>query len=201
MKNIFILMLLGLFAMQPAYAQHDTTAMKKDIAAFQKQIQDEFANPIISPLKEDQRKSFKGIQFFPVNLNYVVPARFIKTNSTEVFTMETSSHKVKKYYLYAKAIFQIDGKTCSLNVYQSLDLKEKKGFENYLFIPFRDATSGKETYGGGRYIDLEIPATGEITINFNKAYQPNCAYTEGFNCPIPPAENTLPVAIYAGVKM
>ncbi|MBS1731593.1 MAG: DUF1684 domain-containing protein [Bacteroidetes bacterium] len=185
---------------QPAFSQENTLAIKKDIASFQKSLQDEYSNPVISPLNETQRKHFPGIQFFPINMELIVPAKFVKTNSDEVFIMETSSHKQKKYYLYAKAVFNIKGKPYSLNVYQSLDLKNKKGFENFLFIPFKDETSGKETYGGGRYIDLEIPASGDITINFNKAYQPYCAYTEGYNCPIPPAVNTLPIPIYAGVR-
>ncbi len=200
MKYKVIVALFGLLFMQPAFAQTDTSAIQKDIKDFQKSLQDEFTNPVISPLSASQRKYFKGIQFFPVNKDFIVAAKFIKTNSTEIFTMETSSHTQKKYYLFAKAVFELKGKAYSLDVYQSLDLKDKKGFENYLFIPFRDATSGKETYGGGRYIDLIIPASGEITINFNKAYQPYCAYTEGYNCPLPPEENTLPVAIYAGVR-
>ncbi len=200
MKYTFVVALFGLLILQPAFAQTDTSAMQKDIAAFQKSLQDEYSNPVISPLSASQRKQFTGIQFFPVNSKFIVPAKFIKTNSTEVYTMETSSHMQKKYYLYAKAVFSVEGKQYSLNVYQSLDLKNKNGFENYLFIPFRDATSGKETYGGGRYIDLIIPASGEVTINFNKAYQPYCAYTEGYNCPLPPAENTLPIAISAGAR-
>ncbi|MEO7209845.1 MAG: DUF1684 domain-containing protein [Chitinophagaceae bacterium] len=200
MKYTFVVTLFGLLILQPAFAQTDTSAMQKDIAAFQKSLQDEYSNPVISPLSASQRKHFMGIQFFPVNNDFIVKAKFIKTNSTEVYTMETSSHMQKKYYLFARAVFELKGKAYSLDVYQSLDLKNKKGFENYLFIPFRDATSGKETYGGGRYIDLIIPASGDITINFNKAYQPYCAYTEGYNCPLPPAENTLPIAIYAGVR-
>ncbi|MFZ1799829.1 MAG: DUF1684 domain-containing protein [Chitinophagaceae bacterium] len=201
MKSTWIVALFGLLFAQQALAQTDTTLARKDITNFQKSLQDEYTNPVISPLSASQRKHFKGIQFFPMNADFIVEAKFIKTNSKEVYIMETSTHMQKKYYLFAKAVFNLKGKAYTLDVYQSLDLKNKKGFENYLFIPFRDKTSGKETYGGGRYIDLIIPATGAITINFNKAYQPYCAYTEGYNCPLPPDENTLPVAIYAGVRM
>jgi len=201
MKSTLIIALFGFLFAQQAWAQTDTTFVRKDITDFQKSLQDEYMNPVISPLSASQRKHFKGIQFFPMNTDFIVEAKFIKTNSKEVYTMETSTHMQKKYYLFAKAVFNLKGKSYTLDVYQSLDLKNKKGFENYLFIPFRDKTSGKETYGGGRYIDLIIPATGAITINFNKAYQPYCAYTEGYNCPLPPDENTLPVAVYAGVRM
>ena len=92
------------------------------------------------------------------------------------------------------------GKEYKLNVYQSIDLLKDRKYRNYLFIPFRDATSGKETYGGGRYIELTIPRADTIMINFNLAYHPYCAYTEGYNCPIPPRENYLPVKIEAGVR-
>lgn len=201
MKSTLIIALFGWLFAGPALAQTDTTLVRKEIRDFQKTLQDEFTNPVISPLSASQRKSFKGIQFFPISTDFIVEAKFIKTNSKEVYIMETSTHMQKKYYLFAKAVFNLKGKAYTLDVYQSLDLKNKKGFENYLFIPFRDKTSGKETYGGGRYIDLIIPATGAITINFNKAYQPYCAYTEGYNCPLPPDENTLPVPIYAGVRM
>ena len=73
-------------------------------------------------------------------------------------------------------------------------------YKDYLFIPFTDKTSGIETYGGGRYIDLVLSdiVNKTCTIDFNKAYNPYCAYTAGYNCPIPPKENDLPVAIKAG---
>ena len=81
-----------------------------------------------------------------------------------------------------------------------MDLIKSTEYKDYLFIPFTDATNGAETYEGGRYIDLTIPATDKITLDFNKAYHPYCAYTDGYNCPIPPQENHVPVRIEAGVR-
>lgn len=196
-----ILSLAFIFFSLSIFAQTDTASVRKDIQSFQETLKEEYTNPYLTPLKAAQRKSFKGIQFFPENLALVLPAHFTKTNSNKVYIMETSSHKQKKYHLFGKVSFQIADSTYSLDVYQSLDLKEKKGFENYLFIPFRDATNGIETYGGGRYIDLLIPEKEDIILDFNLAYQPYCAYTEGYNCPIPPPENTLPIAIRAGVRL
>jgi uncharacterized protein (DUF1684 family) len=86
-----------------------------------------------------------------------------------------------------------------LNVYQSHTLREKEGYKDYLFLPFTDLTNGNETYGSGRYIDLRIPERETIIIDFNKAYNPYCAYNYGYACPIPPKENKLKVEIRAGV--
>jgi len=87
-------------------------------------------------------------------------------------------------------------------VYQSQDLLKRPGFENYLFVPFTDRTNGHGSYGGGRYLDLRIPPKGATTmpLDFNRAYNPSCAYAPGYSCPVPPAENRLNVAIPAGVQ-
>jgi uncharacterized protein len=89
-----------------------------------------------------------------------------------------------------------------LMVYQSQALLQKAGTRDYLFIPFTDATSGTDSYGAGRYIDGTISdiRNGSLVLDFNKAYNPYCAYSAGYNCPIPPRENDLPVAIRAGER-
>jgi uncharacterized protein (DUF1684 family) len=115
--------------------------------------------------------------------------------------MPTSSGKTKKYREYGKATFTLDGKSYTVSLYQSLDLMKQKQYEDYLFLPFRDETNSLETYGGGKYLDLKIPANKNIIIDFNKSYQPYCAYNAyDYNCPIVPPENILPVRIEAGVK-
>ena len=115
--------------------------------------------------------------------------------------MPTSSGKFKQYQEYGKATFELDGKSFTLTLYQSLDLMKMKKYKDYLFLPFRDLTNEKETYGGGKYMDLKIPAGNEIILDFNQSYQPYCAYNAfDYNCPIVPAENKLPVRIEAGVK-
>ena len=159
-----------------------------------------FENTSSSLLQTKAKKTFKGIHFFPVDAKYAVNARFVRTPQEKPFQMSTSSGMRTTYVKYAEAFFVIDKKEYKLNIYQSQELLKSEEYKDYLFIPFTDATSGNETYEGGRYIDLNIPTSDHILINFNKAYHPYCAYTDGYNCPIPPQENTLPVKIEAGVR-
>ncbi|MFC7667025.1 DUF1684 domain-containing protein [Hymenobacter humi] len=98
--------------------------------------------------------------------------------------------------------FVLQGQPMRLSVYQSADLLKRPGFEDYLFVPFTDLTNGHGSYGGGRYLDLRIPPAGTrvMQLDFNRAYNPSCAYNHGYSCPVPPAENRLPVAIPVGVR-
>jgi len=169
------------------------------VVAFQKQINSEYADPKESPLKENDLKAFKALHFFPINLNYCVTAKFVRTPDEKPFIMPTSGKKTPLYVKYAEVFFVINGKEFKLNIYQSLDLVKIEKYKNHLFLPFTDLTSGVETYGGGRYIDLEIPNSDTILIDFNKAYNPYCAYNEKYSCPIPPQENDMEMQILAGV--
>ncbi|MEO7263967.1 MAG: DUF1684 domain-containing protein [Ferruginibacter sp.] len=150
-------------------------------------------------VKAKQKKYFR---FFPVDKKYKLNARFEKIFDTAVTVMKTSGIKLKDFYRYGYLHFVLDNKPFRLTLYQSIALKDKKGFEEYLFLPFTDATSGEECYGGGRYIDFKLSEiiNNILELDFNKAYNPYCAYTTGYNCPIPPRENDLPVAIKAGEK-
>jgi uncharacterized protein (DUF1684 family) len=94
----------------------------------------------------------------------------------------------------------IDGDTLQLTIYQNIDLMNQQGYEDYLFIPFNDLTNGMETYGGGRYLDVQQGEGDTLTLDFNKAYNPYCAYNPKYSCPIPPDENKLDVEIRAGEK-
>ncbi len=181
------------------FAQTDT-AVVNDTKRFQGELKAEYDNPNTTPLSAKAKKTFKGIHFFPFNESYAVNARFVRTPQEKPFQMSTSSGMRKTYVKYAEVFFVIDKKEYKLNVYQSQELLKSEEYKDYLFIPFTDATSGNETYEGGRYIDLNIPQSDHILINFNKAYHPYCAYTDGYNCPVPPQENTLPIKIEAGVR-
>jgi hypothetical protein len=114
--------------------------------------------------------------------------------------MKTTTTRAPMYKKFAEALFVINGINCKLNIYQNIDLTKKPNYEDYLFLPFTDLTNGDESYGGGRYIDLKVSDSDTIIIDFNKAYNPYCAYNHKYSCPIPPAENTLSVEIKAGVK-
>jgi len=195
----YSLLLIFSVAFCAASAQTDSVALK-EIKKFQSVLKTEYADPYHSPLSVKAKKDFKGILFFPIDMKYTVQARFVRTPHEKTFQMPTSSGTRKTYVKYAEVFFVIDKQEYKLNVYQSIDLIKSTEYKDYLFIPFTDATSGKETYEGGRYIDLTIPSSDNITLDFNKAYHPYCAYTEGYNCPIPPKENHLPIKIEAGVR-
>ncbi|MCD4698044.1 MAG: DUF1684 domain-containing protein [Bacteroidales bacterium] len=152
-----------------------------------------------TPLKPEQQKSFEGLKYFPPDLNFLVKAKLIKEAEPETVVLKTSTERVPEYIKYGKVNFTLNGQEFTLLAYQSKKLVEVKGEEAYLFIPFRDGTSGKESYGGGRYVDCEIPDEGNtLILDFNKAYNPYCAYNPRFSCVIPPEENRLPVSIEAG---
>lgn len=145
----------------------------------------------------------KYLQFFPVDEQYRVNAKFELAQKPEWFNMETSSGKKKIYRTYGTVSFSIRDTLVRLNLYQSQQLMQADEYRNYLFLPFTDKTSGEESYGTGRYIDLRLEdiSNNRIVIDFNKAYNPYCCYETGkYNCPIPPAANDLPVAINAGEK-
>ncbi|HCR77902.1 MAG TPA: hypothetical protein DIW37_16155 [Chryseobacterium sp.] len=173
---------------------------ESEIKKFQKELNAEYLNPKETPLRGDNFKNFKQHPFFPINLKYRITAKFEKTENAEPFDLPTSSGKTKPYREFGKATFQLDGKSYTLTLYQSLDLIKQKKYKDHLFLPFRDATNEKETYGGGKYLDLTIPKGKTIILHFNKSYHPYCAYNAyDYNCPVVPEENKLPVEIRAGV--
>jgi uncharacterized protein (DUF1684 family) len=141
------------------------------------------------------------ISFFSVDEKYRINCRFERIINSPWFRMESSGPIKKNYRVYGTIHFKINDTAVTLNIYQSQDLMATQQYRDHLFIPFTDATSGEETYESGRYIDLEIEdiRNDKFIIDFNKAYNPYCAYISGkYNCPVPPAENRLTVAIYAG---
>jgi len=145
-------------------------------------------------------KEKKFFHFYPINSKYNVACFFEKITDSVGFTMTTSAKTIKHYYKYGRLDFMIDGKEYLLYVYQSKDLMQTEEYKDYLFVPFTDATTGDETYGSGRYLEFfkKDIVGNTLQLDFNKAYNPYCAYAPNFKCPIPPKENFLPVAIKAG---
>lgn len=151
-------------------------------------------------LTAEDFENFEGLDFFPLSEKYVVEAKFIRTPEEKPFEMPTTTERTPEYVKYAELHFVLEGDSLQLNVYQETSFKEDPELKDYLFIPFTDPTNGEETYGGGRYLDMKIPITKQVILDFNKAYNPYCAYNPKYSCPIPPIENDLPIAIKAGVK-
>ena len=195
MKKYFSLLLMMSFI--TLQAQDKTTETSQE---FQDNLNLEYADKAKSPLMEKDLKTFKSLDFYPIDEKFIVEAKFIRTKKEKVFKMKTSTSRLPEYKKYGELHFTIDGVDCKLNVYQNIDLIKKPGFDDYLFLPFSDLTNGKETYIGGRYVDLRIQKSTTWKIDFNKAYNPYCAYNYEYSCPIVPLENDLNVAILAGVK-
>jgi uncharacterized protein (DUF1684 family) len=177
------------------FSQQEVTA-----EAFQKNLNEEFADAEKSPLTEEDRTTFKGLDFFPIDANFKVEATFTKSKNEKSFEMKTTTDRKPMYVKYGEISFKVNGEIFKLNIYQNLELMKRKGFKNHLFLPFSDLTSGNESYIGGRYIDLEIPKGKTMTIDFNQAYNPYCAYNYKYSCPLVPLENDLATHIKAGVK-
>lgn len=148
-------------------------------------------------------KEKKYLHFFYPDEAFRVNARFERIYEAPWFKMPTSANRYQVQRVYGILHFSVNDTALILHVYQSEDLLQTKKYADYLFVPFTDKTCGIETYDNGRYIDLKIRdvESGNCIIDFNKAYNPYCAYVTGkYNCPIPPKENDLPVAIRAGEK-
>jgi hypothetical protein len=190
MQKIFLLTLTFILC-------NNTFAQKKDlyvesIKAYQKKY--------VATHEVVHKKDKKHFHFFPISSNYNVNCTFEKITDTVGFTMTTSAKTLKHYFKYGRLEFTIDGTQYHLFVYQSSDLMQTEQYRNYLFVPFTDATTGDESYGSGRYLEFYIAdiQNNILHLDFNKAYNPYCAYSPNYKCPIPPKENFLPVAIKAG---
>ncbi|WP_298536430.1 DUF1684 domain-containing protein [uncultured Algibacter sp.] len=197
MKRIVLLCLLTQVLLCCA---QEKRALKGD-TEFQKEINAEYKDATTSPLKKKDRKQFEGLDFFPFDSLYVVKANFKRTPNEVPFEMKTTTDRLPLYTKYGELVFDLKGAQFHLNVYQNQSLIKKEGFKDYLFLPFLDETNGLESYGGGRYVDARIPEGDVMVIDFNKAYNPYCAYNDKYSCPLVPRENYLKIRIEAGVKV
>jgi hypothetical protein len=152
------------------------------------------------PLSPEQRKKFTGLVYYSPNPAYKVTAQVRELTDGKVLKMKTSTDRVATYREFAELTFELEGKKMVLVVYADVMPAKNPAYRNHLFLPFYDQTSGRETYGGGRYLDLSKPLGDTVELDFNLAYNPYCAYTDGYSCPLPPRKNKLPVAVLAGEK-
>lgn len=173
---------------------------KENAVAFQEKMNKEYANPEESPLTKEDIKTFKSLEFYPIDTDFCVEARLVTTPNEKPFYMQTTTSRKPRYRKYGELHFTLKGKEVKLDVFQSMDMMKMEEYKDYLFLPFTDLTSGNGSYGGGRYVDLKIPAGNTLTIDFNTAYNPYCAYNHSFSCPVPPEQNDILVEIKAGVK-
>lgn len=173
---------------------------KENAVAFQEKMNKEYANPDESPLTKEDIKTFKSLDFYPIDTDFCVEAKLVTTPNEKPFYMQTTTSRKPRYRKYGELHFTLKGKEVKLDVFQSMDMMKMEEYKDYLFLPFTDLTSGNGSYGGGRYVDLKIPVGNTLTIDFNTAYNPYCAYNHSFSCPVPPEQNDILVEIKAGVK-
>ena len=194
---IFAVLILAGFA-----AQAQTFYGSTDIKVFREGRDHEFRDKKESPLKEEDFPRFSGLNYFPVDNNFRVTAQFTLVPSEKWFQMPTSAGVTIKFLKFGILQFKLGDKSFELSVYK-MDPAITANFPEYadlLFVPFKDLTNRTETYGGGRYIDIKTPKNKTVILDFNLAYNPNCAYGRQWSCPIPPSENSLSIAVMAGEK-
>ncbi|AZQ65306.1 DUF1684 domain-containing protein [Flammeovirga pectinis] len=191
LNTVLILLFFSSFIYAQTYIE--------EIKSYQEELNTEYKDKDESPLSRKDRLKFKAHTFFNIDETYKVEAEFERINDAIPFKMETSSTSKPTYEKYGKITFTLKGKEYQLYVYQSHRLRKMEQYKDYLFLPFTDKTNSKTTYGAGRYIEISIPEGNTMIIDFNKAYNPYCAYAEGYACPIPPPENYLDTEVEAGI--
>ncbi|MBV7268459.1 DUF1684 domain-containing protein [Winogradskyella luteola] len=196
MKNLFLL-----FSIVFSVGCSQDKQMLNEETEWQKELNAEYKDASKSPLKKKDIKKFKGLDFFKFDSTYVVRANLKRTPDSKWFNMKTTTDRVTKERIFGIITFELKDVKYQLNVYQGKELMQTEEYRDYLFLPFLDDTNGNESYGGGRYIDLRIPENDSLTIDFNTAYNPYCAYNEKYSCPIVPRENYIATEVKAGVKV
>lgn len=153
-----------------------------------------------SILTEAERAGFAGVPYFPYDSTYRVGARYVSLGAARPIAVPSSAGTDHAYLPVARLHFALDGEGRALTVYRGLNAWSE---EDHYFVMFYDATNGAETYGGGRYLELDPPpaTSANATLDFNYSYHPYCAYSDRYSCPIPPPENRLGQAVRAGVRL
>ena len=195
MKKLFAT--VALFAISLSHGQECTETASKEA---QQKLNAEYADSKTSPLTKEDLKVFISLDFYPVDMKYCVTAKFKRTQNEKPFDMATTTGRKQVYVKYGELSFMLNGKPYKLDIFQSPELSKFDEYKDYLFLPFTDNTNGEGSYAGGRYLDMKLPPGDTVQIDFNRAYNPYCAYNHSYSCPIPPSQNYLDTDIKAGVK-
>lgn len=163
-----------------------------DLDEFRAEKDEFFKTHVQSPLTRDQKKTFKGLRYFPETEALRLEVQAEPLNDPQAFVMQTTTGGLQEYVRFARFKFPVDGQEVELTIYES---------EHGYFLPFVDALAGTETYPAGRYLEPEPLPGNRFLVDFNVAYNPYCAYNDMWSCPITPAENRLKVAIRAGERL
>ncbi len=193
-----LLLLLGLLTF--ACQNEETKTYVAEIEKIRAEKNAAYNDSLQSPLNPIHFKEFTGLDYFAVDPKFRIEGTLELTPEEKPFEMTTSTKRLPVYRKYGNFHFKIKGKKFVLGVFQNMDFINDSAYRNHLFIPFQDLCSSKEAYGGGRYIDILIPETENVVVDFNLAYNPYCAYDDRWSCVIPPPENFLETKILAGEK-
>jgi uncharacterized protein (DUF1684 family) len=189
---------LPLLALSAALAACSTSAppYTEEIVAW-RNMKDEFMRSAESPVPPERRSMFPRLEYFPIDESYRVPAALNVVRGEDVMEMSTSTGTRRAMRRIGTLAFTLHGQSSTLTAFtEASDTTLQR-----LFVPFGDTTNGKETYRAGRYLDLDRTATGLYDLDFNRAYHPFCLFNPTYECPIPPRENQLNVAIRAGERL
>lgn len=196
LRLIFVLVVLNLLDPQRVAGQ----TYFENVQKYRDDTNAEFGDSLKSILPPEERAHFVGLDYFPIDQAYRVKAKFKPIKNGKVVVMKTSGTRTPSYKPYGVLSFKLGKAKCKLTLYQMAD-PARPQYANHLLLAFTDKTNGFTTYGGGRYIEYTTAdITSEMFIDFNYCFNPYCAYTDGYNCVIPPAENALKIEINAGVK-
>lgn len=180
--------------------EFDAGAWRAELEQYRERKDDFFANDRQSPIPADQRDGFDGLSYFAPDLEYRIKADLVPDNGDETVVMDTTVDTQQEYTRVAQLEFELEGEPLTLVGYAGVGEDDRS-----LFVPFRDKTTGQQTYGAGRYMEFEVEgdvaAAETVPIDFNLAYHPFCAYNDAFACPLPPEENWLDIAIKAGERL
>lgn len=199
-KNILLLIAVAVALISVIYSfmgSQDQTAYIKEIEK-EREDKDRFMRTSPESPFAGNVEQYKNLNYYPPDVRYKITADLTPIQNKKPVVLGTNDGKEQRYIEYAHAEFDLDGYHHRLLILEVADLGP---FRGKLFLAFGDETSAVETYGAGRYLDVsKVPGSNTITLDFNKAYNPYCAYVEKFSCPFPPAENLLKVPISAGEK-
>jgi hypothetical protein len=198
MKSIITFLCLIFFSVS-AISQKEFAAFEQELAHHREEYKADFLTNPRSPLRAADTSM---LDFFPAKKEWAIPAAFERTPDAIPFIMMTYSGQKRDYVQFGSLTFKLGDQTHTLRIYQNLKLIQDSTYRDHLFLPFKDLSNGGDTYGGGRYLDFRQGdiQNGILMLDFNKCYNPWCAYSDGYNCPIPPRENHLDIEIPAGER-
>ena len=196
-KIVFAAAVIGIIFYCLNDTKPNSSAYLAQLNKFRSEKNRSFRQSEESPLSAPQKAKFDSLKYYSGDPALIPHADISRNATPDTILLQTSDNKSEKYLNWGEVKFTINDAPQQLRIYLKAN-----GTDSTLFIPFTDLTNGRETYGGGRYLDAAIPKLNEteITLDFNRAYNPFCAYNNAYSCPVPPAENRLPVAIPVGEK-